>query len=96
MKANASALLLSLASAATITVPDASFSLATTDTYTEEEFSGLFTYLDASTCDGPKLLQCEVGVTVTDDTGVEAYLDAVDLCLYHSRCLSYHSILIYK
>jgi hypothetical protein len=97
MKANVSALFLSLATAATTTLPTASMSMATTDTYTADDFSGLFKYLDIPSCDGPALLNCEVDVTVTEnDAQVEAYLGAVDLCLYRSKCLSYHSILIYK
>jgi len=90
MKATVTLFVFSIASAATLITTD-SFSLTADKTYSNDQFEGLYKYLEETTCDGPKLLEFEIEVAVTqDDEAVKTYLNAVDLSLYASLCLSYH------
>ena len=61
--------------------------------YTQEDFEGLFTYLEMS-CDGPKLMACQLDDKKSISTN--EYLLEIDECLSSSSCLSYHQILSYK
>ena len=90
MKATLTVLVFSIASAATPISTD-SFPLTQDKTYSNDQFEGLYKYLEETTCDGPKLLELKIEVAVIqDDEAVKNYLSAVDLSLYASQCLSYH------
>ena len=61
--------------------------------YTDADFEGLFEYLEEDTCNGPKLVTCEIGDM--DNVPVEEYLLNIDNCLNENKCLSHHQILFY-
>lgn len=64
--------------------------------HSDEEFKGLYTYLDGDTCDGPQVMQCKISKSLASEEDLATYFKSVDSCLFNNRCLSYHSILIYK
>ena len=59
-------------------------------------FTGMYKYLDADNCMGPEVMQCEIHSSIKNEEDLSAYFRSVDTCLFNNRCLSYHSILIYK
>jgi hypothetical protein len=64
MKASAAIIMFSLASAATSISPN-SFFLTKNLTYSDDQFEGLYKYLEATTCEGPKLMEFKIDVAVS-------------------------------
>ena len=70
--------------------------MTTAASYSADMFKGMYSYLEADTCDGPKVMQCNISKSINNKEDLTAYFKSVDTCLFDHRCLSYHSILIYK
>ena len=68
--------------------------MSQTRIFTEDDFVGLYKFLDSKDCVGPTLAGCEV--VADPDVDIQAYLQGIDICLFDSGCLNYHQVLTYK